>query len=98
MGSRSIAARRAGASSGAPLRAYSVLQTEARHPGVAGRLRSWIHRADAGDASFAGLKPAILRIGRSVLIDEATFTDFLRQRSGLPPAPDRRGGTQEDRS
>lgn len=79
-------------------RAFTVLQTEARHPGVAGRLRTWIHRADAGDASFAGLKPAILRIGRSVLIDEVTFTDFLQQRSGLPPAPDRRGGTQEDRS
>ncbi len=86
-----LAASRPRAPSGeTPIRAYTVKQLEALHPGVQGRLRMWIHRAGAGDADFAGLKPAILRIGRSVLIDETRFSAFLRQRGDLPPAPSRR--------
>lgn len=71
--------------------ACSVKQIEERHPGVQGRMRAWIHRADAGDPNFAGLQRAVIRVGRSVLIDELRFTEFLRQRSLIPPAPGRRG-------
>jgi hypothetical protein len=75
-----------------PIRALTVKQTEAAHPGVQGRLRSWIHRADSGDPEFAGLRQAVIRVGRSVLVDELRFVEFLRQRSLIPPAPDRRRG------
>jgi hypothetical protein len=74
------------------LRALTVKQTEAAHPGVQGRLRSWIHRADSGDPEFTGLRQAVIRVGRSVLVDELRFVEFLRQRSLIPPAPDRRFG------
>jgi hypothetical protein len=67
----------------------SVLQIEQRHPGLQGRMRGWIHRADSGDPEFAGLRRAVIRVGRSVLIDELRFVEFLRQRSLIPPAPPR---------
>jgi hypothetical protein len=70
--------------------ACTVRQIEERHPGVSGRLRAWIHRADAGDPELAGLRRAVIRVGRSVLIDELRFVEFLRQRSVIPPAPSRR--------
>ena len=73
-----------------PLRAYSIAQIEARHPGVKGRLRQWIYRADAGDADFAWLKFCVIRVGRSVLIDEVRFRDSLYQRTAIPAAPARR--------
>lgn len=75
--------------------ALTVKQLELRHPGVQGRVRSWIHRADAGDANFAGLRTAVIRVGRSVLVDELRFVEFLRQRSEIPPSPDRRIGTRD---
>ena len=75
-----------------PLCAVTVKQLEERQPGTAGRVRGWIHRADAGDAAFAWLRPAVIRIGRSVLIDELRFVEGLRQRSEILPAPDRRLG------
>jgi hypothetical protein len=70
--------------------ACTVQQIEERHPGVRGRLRAWIHRADSGDPEMAWLRLAIIRIARSVLIDELRFTEGLRQRSLIPPAPNRR--------
>lgn len=73
-----------------PIRAYSVEQIEAEHPGVKGRLRQWIHRADAGDADFAWLKFCVIRVGRSVLIDEVRFRDSLYQRTAIAAAPSRR--------
>jgi hypothetical protein len=73
--------------------ACTVKQIEERNPGVQGRLRAWIHRADRGDPEFAGLRVAIIRVGRSVLVDELRFVEFLRQRSLIPPAPDRRHGS-----
>lgn len=76
--------------------ALTVKQVEMRHPGVQGRLRAWIHRADAGDANFAGLRPAVIRVGRSVLVDELRFVEFLRQRSEIPPSPDRRAGAKAE--
>ena len=74
------------------IRALTVNQVEERNPGIQGRLRQWIHRADAGDPEFLGLRQAVIRVGRSVFVDELRFTEFLRQRSLIPPAPDRRGG------
>jgi len=63
---------------------------EAEHPGVKGRLRGWIHRADADDPNFHWLRLCVLRIGRSTLIDEVRFRDELYQRTARPPAPSRR--------
>lgn len=74
-----------------PIRAYSVEQIEAEHPGIKGRLRGWIKRADAGDAAFAWLKFCVIRIERSVFIDEVRFRDSLYQRTAIPAAPSRRG-------
>lgn len=79
----------------APLRAFTVQQVEDLHPGVKGRLRQYIFRAGAGHPDYAWLKPAILRVGRTVLIDEPLFAAGLRQRSGKSPAPDRRGGSRD---
>lgn len=76
-----------------PLRAYSIEQIEAEHPGVKGRMRAWIHRADAGDVDFAWLKFCVIRVGRSVLIDEVRFRDSLYQRTAIPAAPSRRNDT-----
>ena len=75
-----------------PMRAYSVDQIEAEHPGTKGRMRTWIKRADAGDPEFAWLKFCIIRLGRSVLIDEVRFRDSLYQRTAIPAAPSRRNG------
>jgi hypothetical protein len=75
-----------------PIRAYSIDQIEADNPGIKGRLRGWIHRADAGDPEFAWLKFCVIRVGRSVLIDEVRFRDSLHQRTAIPAAPSRRRG------
>jgi hypothetical protein len=72
------------------MRAYSVDQIEAEHPGTKGRLRQWIKRADAGDPDFAWLKFCVIRVGRSVLIDDIRFRDSLYQRTAIPAAPSRR--------
>jgi hypothetical protein len=77
-----------------PICAYTIDQIEAEHPGVKGRLRTWVHRADAGDADFAWLKFCVIRIGRSVLIDEVRFRDSLYQRTAIPAAPSRRQGAK----
>lgn len=78
-----------------PMRAFSVDQIEAEHPGVKGRIRTWIKRADAGDEDFAWLKFCIIRVGRSVLIDDVRFRDSLYQRTAIPAAPSRRTGTKQ---
>lgn len=67
-----------------PIRAYSIDQIEAEHPGIKGRLRSWIFRADAGDADLSWLKFCVIRVGRTVLIDEVRFRDSLYQRTAIP--------------
>jgi hypothetical protein len=79
-----------------PLRAYSVDQIEAEHPGVKGRMRTWIKRADAGDPDFAWLKFCVIRVARSVLIDEIRFRDSLYQRTAIPAAPSRRADSAKD--
>lgn len=73
-----------------PVRAWSVEQVEAEHRGLKGRLRQWIKRADAGDPEFHWLKLCVIRIGRSVLIDETKLRDQLHQRTAMRPAPSRR--------
>jgi len=72
-----------------PIRAYSVDQIENENPGVKGRVRQWIKRADAGDPEFAWLKFCIIRIGRSVLIDDVRWRDSLHQRTAIPAATPR---------
>lgn len=74
-----------------PIRAFSVDQIDAAHPGIKGRLRTWIKRADAGDPAFAWLKFCVIRVERSVFIDEVRFRDSLYQRTAIPAAPSRRG-------
>ena len=78
-----------------PIRAFTIDQTEAEHPGIKGRLRSWIKRADAGDPAFAWLKFAVIRIERSVFIDDVRFRDGLHQHTAMPPAPSRRDGNDK---
>jgi hypothetical protein len=70
-------------------RVRTVGQIEQSHSGLSGRMRAWIYRADHGDPEFATLRPAIIRIGRSVLIDEGLFLAFLREKSLQAPAPAR---------
>jgi hypothetical protein len=56
------------------------------------QIRAWIMRADAGDPQFALLKPAIVRIGRSVFIDRPLFAAFIDSRRSAPPSPARSNG------
>ena len=53
---------------------------------------AWLSGRPGAVHQFAGLKPAVIRVGRSVLVDELRFIEFLRQRSEIRPAPDRRLG------
>src|SRR5690242_4372273 len=71
------------------VRLQTVEQVESRHPALAGRLRHWIHKADAGHPSFIGLRRAVVRIGRSLFINEFALDDWLSQRAAMPPAPSR---------
>ena len=73
-----------------PVRVYTVDQIEAEHPGLKGRMRQWIKRADAGDPDFRWLTLCVIRAARSVFIDETKFRDSLHQRTAIPAAPARR--------
>jgi hypothetical protein len=77
------------------MRLLTVEQTEANHPALKDRARRWINRADAGDPDFIGLRRAIVRIGRSLFINEFALAEWLSQRAAMPPAPSRRSGTRE---
>jgi len=72
-----------------PLRVLTLPQVEEANPGLRGRMRDWVKRAYADDPDFAWLKFCIIRIGRSLYIDEVRFRDSLHQRTALPPAPAR---------
>lgn len=72
-----------------PIRAFSIGQIEAEHPGIKGRLRGWIKRADAGDEAFRWLKLATIRVADSVLIDDIRFRAGLYERTAFPPRPAR---------
>jgi hypothetical protein len=74
-------------------RLITVKQAEEKHPGFEGRLRSWIHRADCGDPEFAGLRLAIVRIGRSLFLSDDFLNLFIEdRRGGGTPAPARSPG------
>jgi hypothetical protein len=68
------------------VRLQTVQQTEERHPALRGRLRSWIHKGDAGIPEYIGLRRAIVRVGRSLFINEIALDEWLAQRSAMPPA------------
>ena len=79
-----------------PARIVTVKQFEANNPGFAGRTRGFILRADLNDPDYAGLRDAIVRLGRSVYVDEPRALAWLHTRRGTPPArprnPHGRGG------
>jgi len=72
------------------MRLLTVSQAENTHPGTKGRWRTWIHRADAGDPDYGWLRPFVVRVGRSVFLNEHALSAFFYQRSAMPPAPSRR--------
>ena len=74
------------------IRILTVYQTEAKHPALVGRTRTWIHKADAGDPEYIGLRRAIVRIGRSLFINEFALNEWLSQRAAMPPASSRSSG------
>jgi hypothetical protein len=78
-----------------PIRAFTIDQIEAEHPGIKGRLRQWIKRADAGDPAFAWLTFCVIRVAGSVLIDEVRFRDSLHQRTAIPAGPAKRATKPE---
>lgn len=67
-----------------PLRLLTVAQAEAEHPGLKGRLRQWIKRADTNEPTLVMLKFAIVRVGRSVFVDDVRLREFLHLCSGAP--------------
>jgi hypothetical protein len=73
---------------GPPMRGpfFTVAQFEDRHPATKGRLRRWILHADAGCAGFDGLRGGVIRIGRSVMLDEASVLQWLNSHAGQPPS------------
>ncbi len=72
-----------------PVRLLTCDQTEAGHPALKGRLHQWVHRADAGHPDFIGMRRAIVRVGRSLFINEFALAEWLAQRAAMPPAPSR---------
>lgn len=75
-----------------PLRAWTIDQIEAEHPGIKGRLRQWVARADAGDTDFRWLKLCTIRVARSVFIDEVKFRASLYEHTAMPSQSSRRAG------
>jgi hypothetical protein len=76
----------------------TIEQIEACNPGVAGRVRQWVKRADAGDPDYIGLRDAVARVARSVLIDAHRFDAFVSGKLRKPPAPARNQKTSPARS
>ena len=62
----------------------TVLQFEERHPGTSGRMRGYIMRADLGLPDYTGLSDAVIRIGRTVMLDEAAALKWLQSRLHQP--------------
>ena len=79
-----------------PARLLTVNQLEEAHPALKGRVRGFILRADLGAPDYAGLRDAVVRLGRSVYVDEVPFLAWLHSLRGAPPArprnPHGRGG------
>lgn len=62
----------------------TVNQFEQRHPATRHRVRGWIMRADLNLPDFTGLSDAVIRIGRSVMLDEAAVLNWLESRKHQP--------------
>ncbi len=62
----------------------TVAQFEEKHPATKGRMRQWIMRADLNLPDFAGLSEAVVRVGRSVILDESCVLKWLESRKGQP--------------
>lgn len=79
-----------------PARLLTVAQLETAHPALKGRVRGFILRADLASPDYVGLRDAVVRLGRSVYIDERPFLAWLHTRRGAPPErarnPTGRGG------
>lgn len=79
-----------------PSRLLTVAQLEEAHPALKGRVRGYIVRADYNSGGFDGLRDAVVRIGRSVYIDEPRFLGWVQSHRGAAPAlprnPDGRAG------
>jgi hypothetical protein len=63
----------------------TVTQFEERQPATKGKLRSWIGKADKGLDGFEGLRPHVIRVGRSVMLNEAGVLLWLASLSDRPP-------------
>ncbi len=62
----------------------TVDQFEEKHPATKHRVRGWIMRADLNLPDFAGLSDAVIRVGRSVMVDEAAALQWLSTRKHQP--------------
>jgi hypothetical protein len=62
----------------------TVSQFESKHPATRHRMRGWIMRADLNLPDFAGLSDAVVRVGRSVLLDESAVFRWLASRRNQP--------------
>lgn len=70
-------------------RVMTVAQIEQAHPGFKGRIRGLVLRADAGLPGFAGLRDAVIRVGRSLYVDEPRFLAWVDSHRSAPPSPPR---------
>lgn len=62
----------------------TVTQFEERHPGTRKRMRGFILRSDIGYPDYVGLRDAVIRVGRTVLLDEAAVIRWLEARKRQP--------------
>lgn len=62
----------------------TVNQFEERHPATKNRMRGWIMRADLNLPGFSELSDAVIRIGRSVMLDEAAVLAWLQAHKNQP--------------
>ena len=62
----------------------TIQQFEEKHPGTQGRMRGYIFRADVGLPIYVGLCDAVIRVGRTVMLDESRVLKWLESRSHQP--------------
>lgn len=62
----------------------TVSQFEEKHPATKNRMRGWIMRADLDLPGFAGLSDAVIRVGRSVMLDEGAVLQWLATHKHQP--------------
>lgn len=62
----------------------TVRQFEDKHTGTKGRMRGYIFRADLGVPDFEGLRGAVIRVGRTVLLDEGAVLAWMGTRTQQP--------------